>query len=81
MSLKDLSPDVLQLIAVMKTGEVTQVLRGNRGYQLLKVESMTTAATQPFEEAREDISNRVFTDKRKQEFDKYQQRLRSEAII
>jgi peptidyl-prolyl cis-trans isomerase SurA len=81
LSLNDLSPDVRTLIATMKTGDVTEVLRGNRGYQLLKVESMTTSATQPFEEAREDISNRVFTDKRKQEFDKYLQRLRSEAII
>lgn len=81
LKLSDLSPDVRQLIAAMKVGDVTPVLRGNRGYQLLKLESMTAAETQPFEEARDDISNRVFTDKRKQEFDKYLSRLRSEAII
>jgi peptidyl-prolyl cis-trans isomerase SurA len=81
LSLNDLSPDVRKLIASMKTGDVTEVLRGNKGYQLLKLESMTAAETLPFQEAREDISNRVFTDKRKQEFDKYLQRLRSEAII
>jgi len=81
LSISDLSPDVRELIAKMKTGDVTQVLRGNRGYQLLKVESISAAETKPFDEAREDISNRVFTDKRKQEFDKYLQRLRAEAII
>jgi peptidyl-prolyl cis-trans isomerase SurA len=81
LSLSDLSPDVRTLIAAMKTGDITDVLRGNKGYQLLKLESMTSAETLPFAEAREDISNRVFTDKRKQEFDKYLQRLRTEAII
>jgi peptidyl-prolyl cis-trans isomerase SurA len=81
LSLNDLSPDVRKLISTMKVGDITEVLRANRGYQLLKVESMTTSETMPFEEAREEISNRVFTDKRKQEFDKYLQRLRSEAII
>jgi peptidyl-prolyl cis-trans isomerase SurA len=81
LSLNDLSPDVRKLVAAMKPGDLTEVLRGDRGYQLLKLESMTSAETLPFQEAREDISNRVFTDKRKQEFDKYLQRLRGEAII
>jgi peptidyl-prolyl cis-trans isomerase SurA len=81
LSLNDLSPDVRKLVAAMKTGDITEVLRGNKGYQLLKLESMGAAETLPFQEAREDISNRVFTDKRKQEFDKYLQRLRGEAII
>jgi peptidyl-prolyl cis-trans isomerase SurA len=81
LSLSDLSPDVRKLVASMKTGDITEVLRGTKGYQLLKLESMTTSETLPFQDAREDISNRVFTDKRKQEFDKYLQRLRSEAII
>jgi peptidyl-prolyl cis-trans isomerase SurA len=81
LTMSDLSPDVRQLVAAMKAGDITEVLRGNRGYQILKLESMTKAETQPFEQAREDISNRVFTDKRKQEFDKYLQKLRAEAII
>jgi parvulin-like peptidyl-prolyl isomerase len=81
LSLNDLAPDVRKLIATMKVGDVTQALRTDRGYQLLKLESMTAAETLPFEQAREDISNRVFTDQRKQELDKYLQRLRGEAII
>ena len=35
----------------------------------------------PFEQAREQISERVFTDKRKDEFEKYLQKLRAQAII
>jgi parvulin-like peptidyl-prolyl isomerase len=81
LSTNDLSPDVRKLLATMKVGDITEVLRSNRGYQLLKLESSAAAETLPFEEAREEISNRVFTDKRKQEFDRYLERLRTEAII
>jgi hypothetical protein len=35
----------------------------------------------PFEQAREQISDRVFTDKRRVEFEKYLEKLRAEAII
>jgi hypothetical protein len=34
-----------------------------------------------FEQAREHIGDRVFTDKRKAEFQKYLEKLRSQAII
>jgi hypothetical protein len=35
----------------------------------------------PFDEAREKISERVFTDKRKIEYQKYLEKLRAQAII
>lgn len=81
LSISDLSPDVQKLIEPMKPGDITQPMRGPRGYQILKLESATTAETKSFEEAREDISNRVFTDKRRDEFEKYLQKLRAQAII
>ncbi|MEQ1728185.1 MAG: peptidyl-prolyl cis-trans isomerase [Vicinamibacterales bacterium] len=81
LSLSDLSPDLQKLLESMKQGDITQPLRGAKGYQLLKLESATTSETKPFEEAREDISNRVFTDKRTDEFEKYLQKLRTQAII
>ncbi len=81
LSLSDLSPDLQKLLESMKQGDITQPLRGAKGYQLLKLETATTSDTKPFEEAREDISNRVFTDKRTDEFEKYLQKLRTQAII
>ena len=42
---------------------------------------LTTAQTMPFEQAREQIGERVFTDKRKAEFQKYLEKLRAQAII
>jgi peptidyl-prolyl cis-trans isomerase SurA len=80
-TVNDLSADLRKVIEGMKVGDLSEVLRSPTGYQILKLESSTTAETMPFEQARELISERVFTDKRRVEFDKYLQRLRAEAII
>ncbi|MGE5243900.1 MAG: peptidylprolyl isomerase [Betaproteobacteria bacterium] len=81
INMTDLSADVQKLISGMKVGDVTQVLRTPRGYQIVKLESESKAETMPFEQAREQISQRVFTGKRQAEFQKYLAKLRDEAII
>ncbi len=81
LNVADLSPDVQKLVEPMKAGEITQVLRGPKGYQILKLESANAAQTQSFDEAREEISNRVFNEKRKTEYEKFLVRLRAQAII
>lgn len=81
LSVTDLSGDVQKLIESMKVGAITEPMRTAKGYQILKLESATTAETKPFEQAREDISNRVFTDKRRDEFEKYLKKMRAQAII
>jgi peptidyl-prolyl cis-trans isomerase SurA len=81
ISVNDLSPDFQKMIQAMKPGDVTPVIRSQRGYQFLKLETSTGSQTLPFEQAREQISDRVFTDKRQVEFLKYLDKLRSEAII
>jgi len=81
LSISDLSPDMQKLIEPMKPGDITQPLRSARGYQIFKLESATAPETKSFEEAREEISNRVFTDKRRDEFEKYLEKLRAQAII
>ena len=81
LNVNDLSPDLRKIIDALKIGEVSQVLRTARGYQLLKLESSTPTETMPFERAREQISDRVFTGKRMEEFGKYLSKLRSQAII
>ncbi len=70
-----------KLIESMQVGQVSEVLRGAKGYQLLKLDSMTPPQIKPFEEAKEEISNRVFTGKRQAELAKYLEKLRAEAII
>jgi len=81
ISLTDIAPELRKVIEAMKLGAVTEVIRNQRGYQILKLETMTAVQTMPFEQAREQISERVFTDKRKVEFGKYLDKLRAQAII
>jgi len=81
LSVNDISPDLRKSIESMKPGDVSELVRTTRGYQLLKLETMTPTQTLPLEQAREQISERVFTDKRRAEFRKYVQKLRTQAII
>jgi peptidyl-prolyl cis-trans isomerase SurA len=81
ISVTDLSSDLRQMVEPMKGGDITQVVRTTRGYQFFKIESMTASQKMPFEQAREQISDRVFTGKRKEEYDKYLAKLRTQAII
>jgi peptidyl-prolyl cis-trans isomerase SurA len=81
LNLGDLSADVQKLVEGMKPGQISPVLRAQKGYQILKLESSSSAETLPFEQARDQIGERVFAEKRKAEFDKYLTKLRAEAII
>jgi parvulin-like peptidyl-prolyl isomerase len=81
ISLSDLSPDLRKIIDPMKTGDITAVIRTQRGYQFFQLESRTASQTMAFDQAREQISDRVVTGKRKEEYDKYLTKLRTQAII
>jgi len=81
ISVNDISPDLRKMLEGMKPGDIGQVIRTARGYQLLKLETMTPTNTLPFEQAREQIGERVFTDKRRAEYQKYLVKLRAQAII
>jgi peptidyl-prolyl cis-trans isomerase SurA len=81
IKLDDLSAELGKIIAAMKIGEVSQPLRTTRGYQILKLETVSPKQTLAFEPAREQIADRVLGDKRKREFLKYLEKLRAQAII
>jgi peptidyl-prolyl cis-trans isomerase SurA len=81
LNLGDLTPDLRKIIETTKPGDVTEPVRTARGYQFFKIETLTKSETTPFEQAREQINDRVFTGKRKEEFDKYLTKLRTQAII
>ena len=77
----DLSDELQQAIAGLKTGGVTPVLRTARGYQIIKVEALQETTTRSFDDARGDIADKIAGTKREGEFKKYIARLRAEAII
>ena len=81
LSVNDISPDLRKMIEKMKPGDVAEPVRTSRGFQVLKLDAITATQVMSLEQAREQISERVFTDKRKAEFQKYMQKLRAQAII
>jgi parvulin-like peptidyl-prolyl isomerase len=77
----ELAPALKDLLAKMKPGDVSQVLRTPKGYQILKLESRTPPHVMTAEEAHDQIADRLFEEKRKVELQKYLEKLRAEAII
>jgi parvulin-like peptidyl-prolyl isomerase len=81
LNVSDLSADFRKLVEGLKVGGVTTVVRTQRGYQILMLESSTPTQVLSFDQAREQISERVVTDKRREEVQKYLAKLRAQAII
>jgi len=77
----ELAPDIKKLVDPLKPGQTTAVYRTPKGYGILKLETATKAEIKPFEQARDEIANKVYQAKQRAEFDKYIRRLRSEGII
>src|SRR5687768_5577524 len=81
LSKSDLSDELQKAIAGMKTGDVTPVLRTPRGYQIIKIETLQDTTIKPYDEARNEIADKIANEKRQGEFQKFIARLRAEAII
>jgi parvulin-like peptidyl-prolyl isomerase len=77
----ELAPALAKLLDDLKPGEVTKPLRTARGYQLIKLEAVSNAEVEPFEQVRDKIADRVYDEKRRGELVKYLVRLRAQAII
>ena len=77
----ELAPQLRDLLASMNIGDITSVLRTQRGYQILKLESRTDSKVKSFEGARGEIANRIGEQKLRGEREKYLERLREQATI
>jgi peptidyl-prolyl cis-trans isomerase SurA len=77
----ELAPALQTMLAKIQVGEVSEVIRTQRGYQILAVESRTETKVKTFDEARQDISDRIADEKRRGETQKYLEKLRAGATI
>jgi parvulin-like peptidyl-prolyl isomerase len=77
----ELAEPLQKMLDVMKVGDLTEVVRTPRGYQILKLDSRTETKIRTFDEARSDIGNRVGETKMTGERMKYLERLRAQATI
>jgi peptidyl-prolyl cis-trans isomerase SurA len=77
----DMSPQLQEIIGKMKPGDVTQPIRMQKGYQIFQLETMKTAAVQPFDAVRDLIGDKVAAARTQTEMRKFLGRLRAQAII
>jgi peptidyl-prolyl cis-trans isomerase SurA len=70
-----------KLFEPLKAGEMTTVTRTQRGYQFFKLESKTDSQLIPFDQARDQIANKVAQTKQRGEVQKFLGKLRAEALI
>jgi parvulin-like peptidyl-prolyl isomerase len=77
----EVDPTLRKVLAPLKVGEVSEVLRTQRGYLLLKLESKTETTALPYEQVRDEIGTRVGEGKMRGEMAKYILKLRAEAIV
>jgi len=78
---EELATALQDLLSKMQVGDVTEPIRTQRGYQLLKLESRSEAKLKSFEEAHGDIGNKIGEQKLRGEREKYLDRLRAQATI
>jgi parvulin-like peptidyl-prolyl isomerase len=77
----ELAPALQKLIDGVEVGQVLEPLRTPRGYQILKLETRTETKIRTFDEARDEISDKVISQKRRSEMEKYLERMRRLATI
>lgn len=81
LSKEELDPAVRKIFDGLKVGEVSPVTRTSQGWQFFAIVTQNPTKVLAFDEAREQISNRVAQEKRRGEFLKYLVKLRSQALI
>jgi len=81
IAVSELSPDLQKLVAGMKPGDVSEPLRTNRGYQLLKLDTLKESATRQFDAVRDLVADRVYQERSRTEMRKFLDRVRRQAII
>jgi peptidyl-prolyl cis-trans isomerase C len=77
----EVSAQLLKLLDGLAAGQVTDLIRTPRGYQILRLESSMQAAAQPFDQVRDLIADKVYEQKSGVEFTKYLDKLRAQALI
>ena len=81
INVSELSESLQTLLKTLKPGQVTAPMRVAKGYQILKLETIKEASVQAFEDVQDLVSERVHTDRQRQEIRKFLARVRGQAII
>jgi parvulin-like peptidyl-prolyl isomerase len=81
LNMNELTPAFKKLVDPMKVGDVSDVLPGQGGYQIIKIESRTADEVMTPEAAHDKISDALYEEKRQVYIRRYLNKLRSQATI
>ena len=81
LNMNELTPGFKKLVDPMKVGDVSDVLPGQGGYQIIKIESRTADEVMTPEAAHDKISDALYEEKRQVYIRRYLNKLRSQATI
>lgn len=81
MKAEEVNPDILKLLEPLKPGEVTQVTDAGNGFRILELDARVAQKQATFEQARDQVAEGVFQQRRAGEILKFLERLRAQAII
>lgn len=78
---KDLSPEFGTILFETESMEVVGPLEDSRGFNIIEVIERELGPAQPFEEVRDELKQRVISEKKKVNFEKWMKKMRSRASI
>lgn len=81
LAVAQLSTALQQMIEKMKPGDITQPLRTQRGFQILKLENLKASAIPAFDAVRDIAADRVHAERQRTEVRKFLSRVRGQALI
>ena len=77
----DLSPALADMLNKLKPGEVSEVLRTSKGFNIFKLESRVEPTPEPFDKVRDQIAQRIYESRMDTETKKFLEKLRTQANI
>jgi peptidyl-prolyl cis-trans isomerase SurA len=78
---EELNPAIAGVLEKLKPGEVSDVIRTSRGYQIFKMETRTAAEVEAFDKVRSQLAQRIYESRLGKERIKFLDRLRVQAVM
>jgi peptidyl-prolyl cis-trans isomerase SurA len=81
VNLEQLNPALKEILDKLKAGDVSEPIRTQGGFQMIKVDSKTAPERETFTKMRDEIGQRIYDDRLQGETKKLLGRLRTQALI
>jgi parvulin-like peptidyl-prolyl isomerase len=81
IKLEDLSPVLTSALATLQPGQITEPIKGPKGYQIYKLDNRAVPTLKPFDTVRDQIGTAIRNERLEPEEQKMLAKLRTQAVI